>query len=64
MKIYEKPIYGRWRKYFTFFPVLTIDDEIICLEIVERRMVSTRIPNVSPSSWIQYRRVSKLKGSK
>lgn len=57
MKISQNPTYRKWTKYFAFFPVTTINDELVWLEIVERRMVSARIPNVSPSSWVEYRRV-------
>ncbi|MHA1280297.1 MAG: hypothetical protein ACTSQ8_24245 [Candidatus Helarchaeota archaeon] len=57
MKIYSTACGREWRKWFSWRPVKTKDWEWVWLEMVEKRIFNCPIPNVSPNSWIIYRRL-------
>lgn len=49
---------NQWTRWFAWYPVKTVDEEYIWLEMVERRLYHAKIPNVRPSSWIIYRKLT------
>lgn len=61
MIVIKKAVYNEWRKWFAWRPVTTKNDEIVWLEFLERKIEVARIPNVSPSEWVIYRRIEKEK---
>jgi len=59
MKISTEPTFREWRKWFAWRPVKTENVEWIWLEWCEFKKTQSRIPNVFPSGWTIYRRISK-----
>ena len=56
MKIHQKCT-NEWKVWFAWYPVELQNWEIVWLETVYRKWFhENRIPNLSPSSWIIYKK--------
>ena len=56
MKLYDT-VTNDWRKWFAWYPVRLQDWKLVWLETVQRKWFhENRIPNLSPSSWVIYKK--------
>lgn len=56
MKLFQRAQFNRWTKWFALFPVETESGEVVWLEILERKLVNVKIPNVYPMHYLIYKR--------
>lgn len=56
MKLYDT-VTNDWKKWFAWYPVQLQTWEVVWLETIYRKWFhENRIPNLSPSSWIIYKK--------
>ena len=54
MKLYTK-LTNEWKIWFAWYPITTIEGQVVWLENVWRKYEHAKIDNVNPSSWAIYK---------